>query len=1166
MEEAPEGALRPDKLTGWASELCVLGADSLAALIAAVERLRERLRQHGETPLDAIASALALADWDGAFRLAVVAKDRAGLDRNLEQALARLRGEPVERWSTRGGVFYSSGPLAGKVAFLFPGEGSQYAGMLADLAPCFDEVQQWLDFWHTLYAEPRGDNRTDIVFPHASELDDAKRRQLEARLHDMDVGSEAVFVAGQAIHAVLRSLGVEPDVMVGHSSGESAALAAAGAIPAETALELAEFIRELNGVYEQVLAEGKIATGALLAVGALPVEAVREQVVASGQDVVIAMDNCANQLVLYGGVEAIEAVQRVLAEAGAICLPLPFDRGYHTPAFAEVSSAFLQYYERIKLSRPKVPMYSCATASRFPKSPGAIRKVAAAQWSRPVRFRETIRQMHADGVGCFVEVGPSGNLTAFVNDILAGEDVVAMATNLRRRHGVDQLLAVLAQLFVLGRPVQLDRLFAGRGVAAIELAEPAKARSPGVLLDNTMPMLRFSDAERATLREWGRGGAGAVPRPAPTGEPDAAPAAESARGIDGDLEARVSTEAEPGAAHASEDDAAATARPDEAEHGGADARVGVMTDYFDVMRGFLAQQQSVVEAWRSLPAEATAAGRGELPFLDAVLEQDEDRLVAHCRLSLADAFMRSHVLSGRVSEVDRDLGGLACVPLMVTLEIMAEACSVLAGTSDLRVIENVEAFDWIALDDEAVTLEVHAEVLDAERSVFRARLLDGGNVAASADFVFAPRWQVEAVAPLRNALPSRWDGPELYSTGMFHGPVFQSVRRIAGWTEDGIDGELFEASLAGFFAAGETPELVLNPVLLDAVGQLAAYWVAQQAGTDFNCFPSAIGRIELYAPCPADLAGLTLCGRQQPVGDGRSDIAAARSWRFECRDAAGTPLFRVDGLVNVFFAVPHTFYEVRRDPLRGLLGHPLDAVPGLDVMLWEVPHYSEEFCGQSGAIFMRILAHALLSAEERAEWRALGGTVRRRREWLFGRLAIKEAVRMALLEETGRILYPSDVSVCHDERGAPFVTGWWCGDVADAPGVSLSHTTRACLVAVGAAATALGVDFESLGRIQEPDLMIETLTRAEREVVKGLSGTMLDERLLRLWCAKEAAAKFFGVGLQGRPEAFEVRFVDDSFEHALVACDGSMIGVDVVLEGGSVIAVASGEARGIEVH
>ena len=238
--------------------------------------------------------------------------------------------------------------------------------------------QQWLDFWHSLYDQARGDNRTDVLFPHASENDEASRKGLDARLHDMDVGSEAVFVAGMAMQSLLRSLGVEPDVMMGHSSGESAALAASGAVPAETPVELAAFVRELNTVYERVLAEGKIPTGALLAVGAMSAEAVQAHIAATGAAVAIAMDNCANQLVLYGAPEAIASLQGVLAAAGAICLPLPFDRGYHTADFADVSAAFHAYYGRIKLRPPRVPLYSCASAKLFPNSAAGVRKLAAA--------------------------------------------------------------------------------------------------------------------------------------------------------------------------------------------------------------------------------------------------------------------------------------------------------------------------------------------------------------------------------------------------------------------------------------------------------------------------------------------------------------------------------------------------------------------------------------------------------------------------------------------------------------------------------------------------------------------------------------------------------------------------------------------------------------------
>jgi phosphopantetheinyl transferase len=153
-----------------------------------------------------------------------------------------------------------------------------------------------------------------------------------------------------------------------------------------------------------------------------------------------------------------------------------------------------------------------------------------------------------------------------------------------------------------------------------------------------------------------------------------------------------------------------------------------------------------------------------------------------------------------------------------------------------------------------------------------------------------------------------------------------------------------------------------------------------------------------------------------------------------------------------------------------------------------------------------------------------------------------------------------------DVLAAPYVDGPWRGVVAEAPQVSLSHTARACLVAVGAAESPVGVDFEDLGRIQKPELMLGMLTPGERATVAGLDGTALDERLLRLWCAKEAAAKYLGVGLQGRPDAFEVGFVDASCASARVVFDGATTEVRLVRDGATVVAVAAGDVAPVELH
>jgi malonyl CoA-acyl carrier protein transacylase/phosphopantetheinyl transferase (holo-ACP synthase) len=949
----------------------------------------------------------------------------------------------------------------------------------------------------------------------------------------MDVGSEAVFVGAQAMHAVLRRLGVTPDVMVGHSSGESSALAAARAIPWQQPADLAVHIRRLNGVYREILGDGKIPTGALLTVGALPLATVQQHIDDVDAGIVVAMHNCSNQLVLFGTRASIDALSERLTSAGGICVLLPFDRGYHTTAFEAASAAFRGYYDAIELGRPSVPLYSCATAERFPDPPEGIRDLAAAQWSRTVRFQETISRMHADGVTTFLEVGPSGNLTSFINDILGRSDYLALATNVRRRGGLEQLLGVVGHLYAEARPVQLAALFEGRAIAAIDPSGATKRALRGVVLDNTMPRIRLADADVARLQALVQ--TATVTSVVETATQSAPPA---------------SPESSPSASDS--------------------PFASVMPEYFRLMQAFLEHQSRVACEWSAVAGSESARDAsdhaGRFAFLHDIVELDTDHIVAHCRLAVdRDAFLRDHVLSGAVSTRDPQLLGLSCVPLMVSLEIMAEACAVLAGTPGVRVIENVRANGWIALDEGAVELEVHARVVDAERRQYTAQLGLASGVVVSADFGFElSEVRCSALAPLVEHRPSVWNDDELYTSGMFHGPLFQSVEHLVGWDDSGMDARLAPVALRGFFVEGEQPQLVLNPVLLDAVGQLAAFWIAQSAGVEFNCFPSSIERIELYVPCPESIPGLELRGRQRLLDPAQNDVSAPRAWDFECIDASGQPMLRMRHLQNVYFAVPLRFYEVRRDPLQGWLGHPTRLSGRDDVLLWELEMLSETFCAQSTGIFLRILSQVYLSADERRAWHALGGNVRRRREWLLGRACIKEAVRYWIYQSTGELLFPTDVIVEHEELGAPYVDGWWRGVIAEAPAISLSHDAFGCTVAIASSTCRVGVDREALGRIRRPELVAQALTASEQSLLSGLDDASQQERLLRIWCAKEAAAKFLGIGMQGLPAAFEVQFADPAAHSAYVAHADSSVFVDLVRDDTSIIALASEIQEGIQ--
>lgn len=1144
LEQAPSQAVVPRSLTDWPAELCVASAPTATELADRLDQIAAAVTANPAWQLAEIAAALARADTGAQHRVALVAKDPAGLVRSLGQCSARLREGGQGRWSTRAGAAYGDSRTEGKLAFVFPGEGSQYQGMFADLARCFSPVQGWLDFWHGLYDLPQGHTRTDIAFP-TCEVGTDRRKELERRMHDMDVGSEAVYVGGLAMHALLRSLGVEPDVMLGHSSGESAALSASGANPAVTQEAQAACIARHFEVYRGLLESGKIPSGALLAVGALE-SAIVEAQIARFDSVVIAMDNCSNQIVLYGPAASIAQVQEALGALGAVCMPLPFDRGYHTPAFHEASVAFGAYYAEIGLSTPTVPLYSCSSVGLFPGTAAEVRELAARQWSTCVRFRETIQKMHDDGVSIFVEVGPSANLTAFVNDILSGRDYLALSTNVRRRNDVEQVLSVLGQLYVAGRGPVLERLFEHRAIAPVDLN--GKAAAPrGAVIDNTMPMVRLSADDCAAVRRI-VGTATVLPRDsaAPAGPP---PAAAGAGALIHGNEASLAEE----------------------------RRDAVMGQYFELMRGMLEQQRAMVGHWAVGGADepdgewvavgSSHATASRTPLLDAILEHDDAHVLARSTISMAnDNFVRHHVMTGPVSGTDPGLFGLSCVPLAVSMELMAEACALLAGRTDVSVIANLCALDWIALDEDAVSVDVRAEVVDAGRGMYRASVATARGTALTADFQFGSELVLPALSPLGERRESCWNRPDLYSTGMFHGPVFQSLSYIEAWDDSGVDVQLSEATLANFFCEGHTPQLILNPVLLDALGQVVACWLVQFFGTQFNNFPSTIERIEIHDPCLEGRSGIVMRTRQRPVDGVATDPGAPRAWQFECVDGEGRVLLRGRDLINVFWRLPPAYHAVRWRPLLGWLGEPLPLAAPAGTRLWQVPFLPSDFLLQSGAICLRTLAHVFLGEAERAEWRELQAAQPRRRiEWLFGRAALKEAVRHWVHEQTGQLLYPTDVVVARGEHGAPVIQGWWCDSLISAPEVSLSHTASLCVAAVSAPDQLVGVDVEDLGRVRQPELIVQTLSAAEVALVEGLDGPALDERVVRLWCAKEAAGKCLGIGLQGNPGAFVVAAADADCGRVTVTHEQGTVEATIVRNGHSIIALATLELSDIEV-
>ena len=243
----------------------------------------------------------------------------------------------------------------------------------------------------------------------------------------------------------------------------------------------------------------------LLAVGADRdrVEAIAREVQG---EIYLAMDNCPHQAVLVGGKEVSEQALAIVRRQGFISEQLNFDRAYHTPLFAPYVDHLRQIFDEAQILPARVPIYSCTTAAPYPDDPDAIRKLMVDHWLLPVEFRRTIENLYDDGARIFVEVGPRGNLSSFVDDILRGRRFCAVPANVQRRSGIMQLNHLVAILTAHGVDMDLAYLYRRRNMRQVDLdGKSAVASQPAsrtaMKLTTGFPAMRVSDEFASRLRD-----------------------------------------------------------------------------------------------------------------------------------------------------------------------------------------------------------------------------------------------------------------------------------------------------------------------------------------------------------------------------------------------------------------------------------------------------------------------------------------------------------------------------------------------------------------------------------------------------------------------------------------------------------------------------------------
>ncbi|APW58970.1 acyltransferase domain-containing protein [Paludisphaera borealis] len=1118
--------ITPGALPNWDCEAFLLAADDRSALADRVRELREQLQRRGRDRINLKDLAHTLNTGrepkDGKVRLGLVAGSFDELMKHLETIEPCLRNDSCQRVRDARGLYFWHDPPGrqgdGTLAFLFPGEGSQYPGMLADLCPHFPELRAVLDTADRIARE------SGEAVPPSRHLFGAASSSPDA-LWATDTAVTAVLSSQWGMFQVLSRLGLRPDAVVGHSSGELPALAAAGTLETERSLESA--LSRLATIFRKLEAEGTIPQARLTAVG---VDRAQAEAVcrAHGGSVVVAIDNCPHQVVLAGPPDATERVVAELCAAGAMREDLPFARAYHTPAFSAVLGPLEAFYASLDFHRPKTRVYSCSNAERMPDEPDAIRRLAVAQWTRTVAFRETIETMYRDGLRVFVDVGARGNLCGYVDDVLRGKPVFAVAANLARRSGTKQLNHLVASLFAQGLPLDATYLYARRRPQRLDLAsEPTKAVEPlkreynGRLNpkqpDLAAPRLSFDTEPHGFLNGNGNGHV-------------RYPRADSTLTIDAPAAAVVAPPPMEFAGFAMSNEAGA-AVADEAVLG-----------YLSTMNAFLKTQNEVMTAYFQAAnggcqaeAEVAPAFPEPGPWAGAILAGEPGRWISTEFLldESNDPIAADHTLGGRrVSALDPERKGLAVLPFFVMAEMVAQVGSLVAPVGlVLEGLEDVQAHKWVGYDPDAV-LAMHGECEPDDPRRIRVSLrhrkrsasADGtdGRLVFEGVARFAER-TLPPIAPkplfLSDPKPSKFTAERLYDEQwLFHGPAMQPLTELGSVGEEGISGTIALRPLEHLLRPGSPSRLHTDPVALDGFTQLLGCWgldVFEQGDVIF----------------PLRMGGLTIHGERPEVGDStvcRIHIREIERHRVQV-DAElirpdGRVWLRVEDWQDWRFYWPSRYRDVFRAPDSVLIGEPLPLEglsPRVASAVWLAPPID-----MARPVWRDVLERIQLGPDESAETLAQGGPDVRRTHRLWGRTAAKEAVRRIWLEQGGPPRFPADLVITHDADGQPRVADLARPDLDDPPAVSIAHAegVAVALAAHGPDARP-GVDVVAIDE-RSDDFAASAFTPHERTLLAQPAPSDALEWAARLAAAKQAAAKSIGIGPTAEPSRVEARRVD----------------------------------------
>lgn len=475
-------------LEQWPAELFIFTGNDVAALQSALQTTSQLLASQPDIYLRDLAYALANAA-QGSHRLAIVASNFGQLAEQLAAALAHVtQGTALPKT-----IYYDHAGTPATLAVLFPGQGSQYTGMLRELATYFPAVSDSLSAadtqLHTAFTSRFGKALSQFIYPRAS-YDAASRKAAESDLTRTDITQPALGSVECGVWQLLQSFGLKPAMAAGHSYGEFVALYAAGKLSFTELMAVSEARGRLI-VDHAKKAGGELGTMAAIKASRSDVE----RVISGTPDLVIANHNAPEQIIISGTHEAIGKACQLLTEHHIKSVPIHVAAAFHSPCVEPARAAFAEVLRHINWQEGNgIVAYSNTTAS--PHQQETLAQTMADHLTSSVEFVRQVETMYADGARVFLEVGPKPVLSRLVGQILRDKPHTAVALD-DHSGGITGLLHTLGQLFCAGVALDVKPLFAGRDCLSLKFEQLAEAKRTAIIPKHAW-MLNGSRARRVS--------------------------------------------------------------------------------------------------------------------------------------------------------------------------------------------------------------------------------------------------------------------------------------------------------------------------------------------------------------------------------------------------------------------------------------------------------------------------------------------------------------------------------------------------------------------------------------------------------------------------------------------------------------------------------------------